>query len=248
MFENSINTLEYTFHYSKLSCYKPMYFAHMVFAYLIMLSGVGAFVTRLSPRLYFLHSWLGKLYIIFMLWGTATSLLVHNTGLPLGVLYSFIWVGGCLSVGWIIITLHQKRVFQRKRKVVGGNEAPKTLFKLIFDKMISLKALHGCLMFVSWINIAGRVFVTPPVEDFQCYTYPVYKQTTSKFLNYTLGEPLTLVPSKDPNYSRQPWASGTEVGPGETRWLLIMFFGPYVGAFLVRTVVECSKQLLNLKF
>jgi hypothetical protein len=98
--------------------------------------------------------------------------------------------------------------------------------------MISLKAFHGCIMFVSWINIAGRLFVTPPTSDFECYTQPVFKQAVGngKHTNYTEGDPLTLVPFSDPNYGRVPWAYK------EQQWAAMMLLAPYFGAFVVGVI------------
>ncbi|KAJ3120518.1 hypothetical protein HK098_004546 [Nowakowskiella sp. JEL0407] len=234
MWENSAQSLDHSFHYSKLSCWKPIYTVHIVAAYIIFLSGLAAMISRLYSRLYFLHIWFGRIYIISMLWGTFSSLLIHNTGLPIGVIYSFFWVGGGLSVGLILITFHQKRVFKRRnaQKVTPDPDVSPFVakFKDIMGRMFSLKGLHGCIMFVSWINIAGRVFVTPPVQDFECYTYPAFKQVNTKYHNYTVGEPVTFVPQVDPNYKRMPWA-GWEEG-----WLVVMFVGPYIAAFLFGVV------------
>ena len=141
---NSTIELDYTFQDSKLSCWKPFYTAHMIFAYLIFLSGIACMLTRLWTRLHWYHSWLGKLYIMSMLWGTATSLLIHNTGLPIGVLYSFLWVLLGLCFGWLAISIHQKIRFKRKRV-----ENP-TITQHIMSRIFTLKALHGTLFFVSW--------------------------------------------------------------------------------------------------
>lgn len=49
-----------------------------------------------------------------------------------------------------------------------------------FQRFFSLKALHGILMFTSWINIVGRIFASNQSGDFTCHTYPVYKQVRNK--------------------------------------------------------------------
>jgi hypothetical protein len=46
----------------------------------------------------------------------------------------------------------------------------------VWQRFFSLKALHGILMFTSWINIVGRIFASNQSGDFTCHTYPVYKQ------------------------------------------------------------------------
>jgi len=69
----------------------------------IVLTVVAALPTSCNSPL----SRFGRVYILAMLWSTATSLLVHNTGLPAGVLISFVWVMGGLTIGWILINIHQ---------------------------------------------------------------------------------------------------------------------------------------------
>lgn len=198
-FEGNYTTLDYTFSYSKLSCWKPFYYAHIVFAYLIGISGLLAMITRLSPKLYPYHSWLGRFYIIFMMWGQATSMLITETGLPIGVLYSFLWVLLGLQFGWIAIVLHKKW----GRNHQGDDSSSISKFMVILRKMVSLKAFHGCIMFVSWINIAGRIFVTKVNIDFQCTTYPAYKPVTQE------GS-FKLVELVNPDYNKQPCKSALD--------------------------------------
>jgi hypothetical protein len=38
--------------------------------------------------------------------------------------------------------------------------------KTFQQRLFSLKALHGILMFTSWINIAGRIFASDQSGDF----------------------------------------------------------------------------------
>jgi hypothetical protein len=160
-----------------------------------------------------------------MLWATGTAILIHNTGTPVGVLWSFLWVMLGLTTGWIAITIHQKVRF--KRKPQSSTEKPSKLYQ-IFTRMFSLKGFHGCIMFVSWINIAGRIFVTPVGNDFDCFTTPVYKQVQNPHFNYTAGNPITYVEAEDPKYGRLPWANR------EGSWAAIMLLATYAGAFVVR--------------
>ena len=152
MFEgNSTINLDYTFQHSKLSCWKPFYAAHMTFAYLIFFSGIACMLTRLWTKLNIYHLWFGRFYIMCMLWGTATYLLIHNTGLPTGVLYSFLWVLLGLCFGWTVITIHQK--FRFKSKPVETH----TMLQVILRRTLTLKALHGSLMFVSWYSLHSLI-------------------------------------------------------------------------------------------
>ncbi|KAI8836498.1 hypothetical protein BJ741DRAFT_605720 [Chytriomyces cf. hyalinus JEL632] len=103
--EDSFTTLEHTFVLDSLSCWRAIYPSHIAFAYITGISGIICMITRLHARLYFLHSWFGKVYIIAMLWATGTSLVIHTKGLPTGVIYSFIWVLVGLTLGWFAITI-----------------------------------------------------------------------------------------------------------------------------------------------
>lgn len=108
---------------------------------------------------------------------TATSLIIHNSGLPAATLISFIWVLGGMCVAWVIIKFHEMRMERAAMALVtqqlsaGGPEAlaaSKDLAgalakakgqlasrKGFMARFLSLKAAHGMIMFVSWINIAG---------------------------------------------------------------------------------------------
>jgi len=48
-----------------------------------------------------------------MLLAMGSSLLIYNTGLPTGVIVSFINLIGCLGAGWICITIHQWFISKR---------------------------------------------------------------------------------------------------------------------------------------
>ncbi|KAJ3059494.1 hypothetical protein HDU99_006323 [Rhizoclosmatium hyalinum] len=172
--------------------------------------------------MYTYHHWLGKAYILSILWATASSLLIHNKGLPTGVIFSFAWVMLGLTFGWLAITLHTKRVFKSKSPAYDGTNK----WLLIYHQMLTLKAFHGCLMFVSWINVAGRLFVTKLEPDFGCYSYPVFKQVSSKDYTYIPGSPIEYLPVHDPNYSRVPWANK------ESAWAAQLSLGPLALAFV----------------
>lgn len=108
---------------------------------------------------------------------TGTSLIIHNTGLPAATLISFIWVLGGMCVAWMIIKFHELRMDRAALALVsqqlaaGGTEAAAASKDLgaalaaakaqlaakkgFLQRFLSLKAAHGMIMFVSWINIAG---------------------------------------------------------------------------------------------
>ncbi|KAI8471842.1 MAG: hypothetical protein J3K34DRAFT_225047 [Monoraphidium minutum] len=240
----------FTYHYDKYSCLRGAYFAHVIFCYLVAIAGFGCLVTRLWARVHAYHAWLGRAYIIFMLWATATSLLIHNTGLPTAVLVSFVWVLGGLTIGWVAINVHQSLMASKATvaaaaaiKAEGGAVPGGDLAALIgrekgriaaektfAQRFFSLKAFHGAVMFVSWINIVGRIFASNQSGDFTCHTYPVYKQIDTTHFQGA-GQPLTWVPIHDPRYARLPWA---KMGPAT--WGAVLLFGPLVGALAVGAV------------
>lgn len=259
---SSLYNLDYTYHYSKYSCISSFYFLHVIACYFVFLSGILCFFTRLFNSTKFLHIWMGRLYILSMLYATATSLLIHNAGLPPAVLISFIYVVGGLTIGWFLINLHQLLIKRKINKILEGKknfiegDVPIFIEKLknkivnnkkCIHRLFSLKTFHALFMFISWFNITGRIFASDQSGDFTCYTYPVYKPVNSSY-GITFGmnlenQPLSLLPETDPHYYRLPWA-GIEV-----TWSVILFVGPLIFGFLIgliyTSVYTCKN---NLKF
>jgi hypothetical protein len=187
-----------------------------------------------------------------MLYATASSLLIHNTGLPLAVLYSFAICIGGLTVAWILILLHKSWLYNLALKGVHenllkigilinkplsnyiNNEKMKILDKQSVTKRIfSYKMFHGALMFMSWINITGRIFASDQSGDFQCYTYPIYKVGNDTMgMNQSVIE-FDIVPENDPNYDRLPWAHI------EDWWAVIFSVGVFAIAFLFGSIWIC---------
>jgi hypothetical protein len=205
-----------------------------------------------------MHVWCGRAYVLFMLWGTATAMLIHNTGLPLGVLYSFLIVMVGLTVGWIIIEIYKDNMNKLAVDAVAaeysGKSMPTDLGAAINkakgkiansrtwkERFFSLKALHGMVMFTSWMNITGRIFASNQSGDFHCYTYPVYKpvdfpsfsSSPSKGMNYA-NDALHIVPLEDPKYDRLPWANR------EGTWAVMLSVGPMAAAAIVGLIVSIS--------
>ncbi|KAJ3262028.1 25S rRNA (adenine645-N1)-methyltransferase [Boothiomyces macroporosus] len=157
-----------------------------------------------------------------MLWATGFSLLIYNTGLPLGVIYSFVLVG----LGWTAIMFHQVILYKQAVKNVAISEKQDLLTAIDQEKgniianrtplerIISLKTLHGSLMFVSWLNIAGRLMITNPADKFECYAYPAFKAVDTQYFNGSLYN-LTAIETTDPN-AKFPW-KGWEGG-----WAVLM--------------------------
>ena len=250
---NSLYSLDFTYHYSKYSCIREFYFIHVVFCYIVFISGLIAFITRLNSKIKFLHHWFGKLYILSMLYATSSSLVIHNTGLPEAVLISFIYIMIGITFGWVLITVHKLKL-EKKALTLISNEIHNEIYNLNFDiktkiinkktdinnkkkcinRFFSLKAFHGIFMFLSWFNIAGRIFASNQSGDFTCYTYPVYKPIQSEYghtsnMNLTKNK-LKLVSVYDPEYNRLPWAKN------ELFWNMITLFTPILFGFIVNLI------------
>lgn len=232
-----MESLDYTYQMDKVSCVREFYFLHVTMAYLVMLSGVMCFVCRAVAWLRPYHALFGRAYILCMLWCMATSLLIHNTGLPIAVLISFVWVLGGLTVAWIIIKMHQASLEKEVLQWVGSrsyndlgtaiHEARASLSsredRTLYQVMFSYKAFHGMLMFMSFVNILGRIMASDQSGDFVCYTKPVYKDLNSS--KHQEGSSLSI-PEHDPEYARLPWAS---MGLGG--WGSVLSLGPLAIGF-----------------
>ena len=114
--DDSMINPEYTYHFDKLSCSRTVWFVHITFAFLVVISGLGCLLSRLSLQYKWMHPWFGRCYIIFLLWCMGTSLIIHNSGLPIAVLVSFAWVLCGLSFGWIAMSLKSKIDMKRALK------------------------------------------------------------------------------------------------------------------------------------
>jgi hypothetical protein len=209
---------DWTYHYSKLSCWKGAYYAHVLFAYLILFSGIGCFITRvLPPKWKFLHLWCGRAYWMSMLWCTGTSMLIHNSGLPPAVLLSFLWVLIFMCIGWIAANIHQMQMDKQAmanvqvaitmgglkgdlQQMIAEEKGRIIRNRTFMQRFFSWKTFHGVVMFVSWINIAGRIPVSNQTGDFTCHTYPVYKPMKTPHGDFT-GK-MELLEILDPKYTR----------------------------------------------
>lgn len=123
-----------TITFGKVSCMRGAFFAHVVFCYLLVLSGAGAFIARMVPAFTWMHRHFGRAYIVSMLWATATALIIHNTGLPAATLVSFIWALGGMCLAWALALFHDARMHaaalaevQAELKAAGGLLPPGAL-------------------------------------------------------------------------------------------------------------------------
>jgi len=201
-----------------------------------------------------------------MLLNTASSLIIHNTGLPGPTLIAFAFTLCGMSIGWLVIKIYQIQIRNivtnlveeaiKQMKVVDNKTF--NLKKLYNDKLIqylnnrtwkqryfSFKTIHGILMTLSIFGIVGRIFASDQSGDFTCNTYPVYKPVNTD-MGATKGmdlenKPLQLVPEDDPDYGRLPWAGV------ETQFAVRGFFTPVIIAAVVGLAWACiaSKRMGN---
>ncbi|OEU09678.1 hypothetical protein FRACYDRAFT_247934 [Fragilariopsis cylindrus CCMP1102] len=134
-FESSSSMFDSTYTYSngKLSCMKEFFTLHTIFNYMVFVSGLICLVSRLLSastihkyNLNSLHSWSGRIYIISMLWSTATSLVINNEGLPIAVITTFGGVMGGLTFGWISILIYQQKLTFQATQIVQEKIIHKT--------------------------------------------------------------------------------------------------------------------------
>lgn len=213
-------TLTYSF--SKYSCVVEMFHVHAFFGWVTFLSGLMCFVTRLTPKLQWAHAWFGRLYLIGMIWTIGASLLIYNTGLPQFFIYMFTTGTLGLSVGFLVIKLHdaqlEARALELVQEQVRSSAAPAlglaTLIRLakvklmrmrsFTERFVSFKTAHGVLMFVSWVVMLGQTVNTR--GNYACYAYPVVKPIDTKRFPNASRAGLTLMPTLDPHYGSLPWA------------------------------------------
>eukprot|EP00751_Fragilariopsis_kerguelensis_P023506 CAMPEP_0170878668 /NCGR_PEP_ID=MMETSP0734-20130129/31155_1 /TAXON_ID=186038 /ORGANISM="Fragilariopsis kerguelensis, Strain L26-C5" /LENGTH=387 /DNA_ID=CAMNT_0011261401 /DNA_START=62 /DNA_END=1225 /DNA_ORIENTATION=+ len=262
--ESSIFDSSYTYSNDKYSCVKEFYHIHLVFNYLIFVSGLVCLVSRLIPasNKYHIHAWSGRIYILSMLWSTSASLLINNEGLPVAVLVSFVAVMGGLTIGWIVIIVHKQMINNQATVIVqkklienmkrdgdedGTNDTTTTDLNLndmmndatmeivksktFVQRFFSLKSMHGILFFVSWMQIAGRIFNSGDGE-FSCRSYPVYKPIEAPhipdeaFVEGYDQNRLKLMNVHDPNWEALPWSGGP------VQWSLLIILASAVMAII----------------
>ena len=95
--------------------------------------------------------------------------------------------------------------------------------KTFAQRFFSLKAAHGILFFVSWMQIAGRIFNSGDGE-FSCRTYPAFKPIFDA--NNKENNKLKLVPMHDPRWDEMPWSDGP------VTWALLIIMASIITAII----------------
>eukprot|EP01125_Pyxidicula_operculata_P019634 TRINITY_DN7127_c0_g2_i1.p1 TRINITY_DN7127_c0_g2~~TRINITY_DN7127_c0_g2_i1.p1 ORF type:complete len:187 (-),score=9.44 TRINITY_DN7127_c0_g2_i1:57-617(-) len=149
-----------------------------------------------------------------MFWCMASSLLIHNAGLPLPIIVFFVLLMLSLSIGWLVIKLHsqnmEEEAFKRVNELIQTQKVTDVAESFMEQKMkianektftqrlFSYKALHGILMVFSWYQMLGRTLVTNPYPGPGCFTYPAFKSSSDEAV---------FLPAVDPDYA----FNGTEL-------------------------------------
>ncbi|KAI9020568.1 hypothetical protein DFJ74DRAFT_707614 [Hyaloraphidium curvatum] len=251
-----------TYVWGRYSCVAGVYPFHVACAYAAMVAGIGCLLSRAGPLLKPAHAWFGKVYFVAMLWVCGTGIVIHNTGLPGPVIWSFVFVLGGMCLGWPFAIVHRALLRSRAAANVARRLAEQPdpfaagapdLDRLIAAEMVaieggkswvarvfSLKSAHGALMVVSWGNMMGRIGVTNVAAPFSCFTYPFYKPFDVQYFNGTT-QPLTPLPYEYPNPAVLPW---TTLGVGG--FLAALSVGFVLLSLLVAAVwVAADKAIAN---
>ncbi len=79
----------------------------------------------------------------------ATSLLIHNTGLPFAIIVFFLFLLVSISVGWIAIKIHsttmEKEALLRVQERIKTEGLSTTIFEMK-NQEISKVAFEGCCL------------------------------------------------------------------------------------------------------
>lgn len=222
-YDISSGLLDYTYAYNRYSCITWVYPIHIACAYALTAAGLLALLSRVIVPLKTWHSLFGRLYLIFMFWCMGSSLLIHNAGIPFPIIVSFLYLLGGITIGWLAIywhirnmdlTLwHRVQIATREALMMGQTDLDLQLIrqqelgkivnqKTFTQRFFSLKTVHGMFLTFSWCQMAGRLVVTNPGNQWHgCWTYPAYKNPTGMavFINATqpgyfpIGEPAFIL-------------------------------------------------------
>jgi hypothetical protein len=120
--------------------------------------------------------------------------------------------------------------------------------KTFAQRLFSLKAAHGILFFISWMQIAGRIFNGGDGE-FSCRSYPVYKPIDAPHIpdeavfdvnannenenKHNKPKQLKLIPIHDPRWDELPWSGGP------VTWALLIILASAIVAIVGAIIFSC---------
>lgn len=199
-------TTSYTETEDGVACMTTAYVAHIVLAYVCVLAGIIALLSRVIKPIKRFHTAAGLTFILTMYFVEGSATLIFNTGLPRAIIIFLSLMLVSMVSGIIAIKAHKQRfrnaVLEKADELQRSKEkdsltvseltslAEKQLLerpRSWKERLFSLKALHGYLMTFAWYQMAGRAGVTNPFDWEKCFAYPVYKNVGSN------GE-LVLIP------------------------------------------------------
>jgi hypothetical protein len=184
--------------------------------------------------------------MLSIVWSTASSLLIHNTGIPIVQIFSINWILLGITFGWLAIKSYELRLVRQAAFAVQtrisklGLSGKDNLLNMINKekgvieahqsfaaRITSNKAVHGILMALSWANIAMRFASGSGFQSFSCNTFPAWKPLNG------MSSPrnITMVPEIDPEYGNKPWAGN------EYSWVTFQLLFPLCLASLLGSIV-----------
>jgi len=190
-------TLSVTETENGVACIDGMYVAHVILAYICVISGAFALIARVIPPLKKYHKYGGRIFMITMYFVEGSAILIFNTGLPRAIILFLSIMLFSMVIGYCTIRFRQERIEKQikleadKLQSVNSSMTVSQLLdsakynvinkpKTWYNRLLSLKAIHGYFMTLAWYQMAGRAGVTNPFDSWDhCYVYPVYKQLGS---------------------------------------------------------------------
>jgi hypothetical protein len=167
-YQESAYSLEYTYAANAYSCISSVYPIHLMFAYLMTMTGIGAMVTRKFKPDY--HVFFGRAYIVSTMWCIASSILIHTHGAQIVIIVSMMLLLASITAGLVAVTYHQRCV-----SPIGYTNIDQRGFANFWKNYFTAKNVHGALFLFSWWCGAGRVITHKPAMWQRCYTQPAFK-------------------------------------------------------------------------
>lgn len=260
--------------FGKISCLQWVFPIHLFFTFSIVILGIIAMTLRIPAlsKWVWLHPWLGRLTFLSLFGAMLSSLLIHNEGLPTGVIVNFVIALVCISIAWFAIVIEKQRLHKIAVRSCVDEQAYDRAVKNVWatktlrQKFLSLYTLHGSLMFTAWFQFFGRMFYLIFLGSsyghgylsggysFTCYTYPVYKRDVSNYIfcddkqSNDLWASCTgkgFCPLLENSSSSMPWDSKKDGGLGIATWVFLLVIVPLFLVLLVFTYCVRSGRRAN---